>query len=158
MPGVEEIEQGEPGAVALANAQRKARAVADGGSRVIAADTLVALDGRIFGKPADEQQARSTLTALSGHTHEVVGGLWLVDGAAEQGGVVRTRVSFRRIEPAMLEWFLARGEWRGRSGGYAIQGGAAAFATGIEGDFENIVGLPLSLLLEIWPRFLVDPA
>ena len=90
-----------------------------------ACDTLVALGGRIFGKPADEAHARATLGALSGHTHEVVGGLWLVDRRGEQGGIARTRVTFREIEPRMLDWFVARGEWQGRSGGYAIQGGAA---------------------------------
>ncbi len=132
--------------------------MADGRTRVIACDTLVALGGRIFGKPADEAHARATLGALSGHTHEVVGGLWLVDGAEEQGGIARTRVTFREIEPRMLDWFVARGEWQGRSGGYAIQGGAAAFATAIDGDFENIVGLPLSLLLELWPGFLLETA
>jgi septum formation protein len=158
VPGVEEIEHGEPGEVAIANAQRKARAVADGRSRVIACDTLVALGGRIFGKPADAAEARATLTALSGTTHEVLGGLWLVDGELQQGGVARTRVTFREITPELLDWFIARGEWEGRSGGYAIQGGAAAFATQIDGDFENIVGLPLSILLELWPRFLLENA
>jgi len=158
VPGVEEVESGDPAEVALQNAQLKARAIAEGSTRVIACDTIVALDGRIFGKPQDESAARETICALSGTTHEVVGGLWLIDGEREQGGVVRTRVSFREIEPRLLDWFIARGEWRGRSGAYAIQGGAAAFATAIEGDFENIVGLPLSLLLELWPGFLFDRA
>lgn len=154
MPAVVEIEDGPPEEIALANALAKARAVADGRSRVIGCDTIVALDGRVFGKPADGSQARATLTALSGRTHEVISGLALIEGTSEHAELARTRVSFRTIAPELMDWFIAREEWRERSGAYAIQGGAAAFARSIEGDFENIVGLPVALLIAHWPDLL----
>lgn len=98
-----------------------------------------------------------TLTALSGRTHEVVSGLALLDGFEEHAEIARTRVSFRTIDPALLDWFIARGEWRERSGAYAIQGGASAFALSIDGDFENIVGLPVARLIDHWPDLLQSP-
>lgn len=159
----EEIEHGDPGEVALSNAVRKARAAlarATGEEAVLGADTLVALEGRIYGKPRDERQARSTLEALSGATHEVVSGLALLIGDRAGGeierrtAIARTTVTFRALDEAWLAWSLARGEWRGRAGGYAIQGGGAALVLRVEGDYENIVGLPLASLLEICPKLL----
>ncbi len=124
---------------------------------MIGCDTVVTLEGRVFGKPADESEARATLTALSGRTHEVVSGLALLEGFHEHSELARTRVTFRTIDRAMLDWFIARGEWRERSGAYAIQGGASAFALSIDGDFENIVGLPVARVIERWPDLLQSP-
>ena len=152
-----EIEQGDPGEVALANALRKARAVQRPGTveMVLGCDTLVALDGTIYGKPRDEQEARATLRALGGATHEVLSGLALLRGdAPERTAVVRTAVTFREMGEAMRDWYLARGEWRGRAGGYAIQGAGAALVRSVEGDYENVVGLPLAVLLDIYPELL----
>lgn len=143
--------------MALTNALAKARSVADGRARVIGCDTIVALDGRIYGKPADESEARATLAALSGRTHEVLSGLALIDDAGEHAEIARTRVTFRTIDEPLMDWFIARGEWRERSGAYAIQGGAAAFARAIDGDFENIVGLPVALVIDRWPDLLTAP-
>jgi septum formation protein len=165
---VKELDRGDPGAVALENALRKARAAqrlgaeagagAEAGGAaelVLGCDTLVALDGTIYGKPRDERDARKTLRALSGATHEVLSGLTLLGGdLPERTAVVRTAVTFRELGEGTLDWYLARGEWRGRAGGYAIQGAGAALVTRVEGDYENVVGLPLAALLEICPELL----
>jgi septum formation protein len=161
---VEELGQGDPGEVALENALRKARvaqrlgAEAEAGGAaelVLGCDTLVALDGTIYGKPRDERDARETLRALGGATHEVLSGLVLLEGGApERTAVVRTTVTFRELGEGMLDWYLARGEWRGRAGGYAIQGAGAALVRRVEGDYENVVGLPLAALLDICPELL----
>ena len=154
---VEELGQGDPGEVALENALRKARAVQRSGTAevVLGCDTLVALEGTIYGKPRDEQEARATLKRLSGATHEVFSGLALLGGDAPvRTTVVRTAVTFRELGEGMLDWYLARGEWRGRAGGYAIQGAGAALVRGVEGDYENVVGLPLAALLDICPELL----
>src|SRR6202035_2081149 len=156
---VPETERGAPEQVTLANARRKARAVRAqglGGSRdhVLACDTVVALHGEIYGKPADEDGARATLLALSGATHEVVSGLVLLletgdrvpARRGERTAIARTEVSFRELDGDLLEWYLATGEWRGRAGGYAIQGAGAALVRAVAGDYENVVGLPLASL------------
>lgn len=156
---VDELDRGDPGEVTLENALRKARAVARSaaGEIVLGCDTLVALDGAIYGKPADETIARVTLQALSGATHEVVSGLALLVGGEERTAVARTKVTFRTLDEGMLDWYLATGEWRGRAGGYAIQGAGAALVRSVEGDYENVVGLPLAALLEIHPELLGSP-
>jgi septum formation protein len=112
---------------------------------VLAVDTLVALDGVVYGKPDGEDQARATLSALSGRTHEVVSGL-VLDGHAT---LAVTRVSFRAIDDELMAWYLASGEWRERAGGYAIQGRGAALVRAIEGDYLNVVGLPVAALLDL---------
>jgi septum formation protein len=160
---VPEMERGAPEQVTLANARRKASAVrAEGASEhVLACDTVVALGGEIYGKPADEDAARATLRALSGVTHEVVSGLVLLVDAdrrdparGERTAVARTEVSFRALGGNLLDWYLATGEWRGRAGGYAIQSAGAALVRAVAGDYENVVGLPLASLLDIYPELL----
>jgi len=139
-------------APALENARRKARAVArPGDAAVLGVDTVVALGDRLYGKPVDERQARETLAALGGSTHKVVSGIALLrDGEAHEA-TASTAVTFRELDAATVESYLATGEWRGRAGGYAIQGRGAALVQSIEGDYENVVGLPVALLLELWP-------
>jgi septum formation protein len=151
---VAEIEQGEPAEVALENALRKARAarVAGAGETVLGVDTLVALEGRIYGKPPDEDAARETLTALAGATHTVFSGVALLGEADQRVGIARTEVSFRACGESLIDRYVASGEWRGRAGGYAIQGLGAALVREIHGDYENVVGLPLSTLLDLWPE------
>ncbi|MGH2865315.1 MAG: Maf family protein [Solirubrobacteraceae bacterium] len=157
---VEELEQGEDCAqVAVENALRKARAVSRPGvaEAVLGCDTIVVLDGWIYGKPPDAAAARETLRALGGSTHEVLSGVALLlgDGRSEileRTALARTRVTFRPFDEELLDWYLATEEWRGRSGGYAIQGAGAALALELEGDVENVVGLPLATLLEIYPE------
>jgi septum formation protein len=155
----EELEQGEdPGRVAIETALRTARAVQRTGSHeaVLGCDTIVVLDGVIYGKPADEAAARATIAALGGRTHEVISGVALLlegpGGAEQRTALARTRVRFVEIDAELCDWYVATGEWRGRSGGYAIQGQGARLAHGIEGEVENVVGLPLQALRELYPE------
>ena len=153
-PRVEELDAGEPRHVVLENAVRKARAVAPVGEPVLGADTAVVLDGEIFGKPSDAAEAERFLRRLSGRTHQVMSGIALMDDASERTEVAVTRVRFRPIDQADLGWYLATGEWRGRAGAYAIQGKGAALVEGIEGDYWNVVGLPVAALLRLAPDLL----
>src|SRR6185295_12411747 len=118
------------------------------GELVLGADTDVALDGDILGKPADEAQAKAFLERLSGRTHEVVGGVVLT-GVGEFVEV--TEVEFAALDPSTVEWYVRSREWEGRAGGYAIQGRGATLISGIRGDYLNVVGLPLTRLLRMHP-------
>ena len=160
---VAELEHGDAPQVVRENARRKALAVRRERAHetLLGCDTLVSLRGAIYGKPADAEQARATLRALSGTTHEVHSGVAvaLEHPAGERGLELReghacTRVSFRELDDAMIGWYLARGEWRGRAGAYAIQGAGAALVRAIDGDYENVVGLPLATLLDVYPELL----
>jgi septum formation protein len=153
---VVEQQRGEPVAVALENAQIKAVAAHGGpGEVVLGVDTLVATGDRIWGKPRDRAAARETLRALRGRTHDVVSGVALVgeDGAVTAQTAV-TRVTFRALDDAMIEWYLQSGEWVQRAGGYAIQGRGGALVERIDGDYLNVVGLPVGTLLDLWPDLL----
>ena len=142
---VDEDEQGDPAAVAEANARRKARAVP--GPLVLGADTVVALDGVIYGKPRDAAQAREFLAILNGRTHEVVGAIALArDGEVVATAVEVTRVTFKASDDAALARYVATGEWDGRAGGYAIQGAGGKLVERVDGDYLNVVGLPLGRL------------
>lgn len=152
VPDVEELELGDPAAVCEENARRKASAV--GGDLVLAADTVVALGDRVYGKPEDEGQARAFLQALSGQTHTVWGGISVKEAGEIRTATAATRVTFRAIEPELLAWYVEANEWRGRAGGYAIQGRGAALVERIEGDFWNVVGLPVQELLNLRPTIL----
>jgi septum formation protein len=150
--GAEELAVGEPGAVAEENARRKAAAVAAAvpDALVLGADTLVAVDERILGKPADAEQARRYLGALAGRAHEVVGAVALARGGQVRvSAVERTLVRFRALDDATLDWYLGTQEWEGRAGGYAIQGAGAALVEAVSGDYLNVVGLPLARLLNL---------
>jgi septum formation protein len=155
VPHVEELVKGPPPEVALENAYRKAAAVAPGaGALVLGVDTVVCLGTRIYGKPADVEDARRTLTALSGRRHIVLSGMCLIDEGRARTGAASTVVEFRSLEDRLLDWYLASGEWRERAGGYAIQGRGAALVERIEGDYLNVVGLPVTTLLELAPGLL----
>lgn len=154
-----ELEQGVPEEVAVENALRKARAVACArggghGEAVLGVDTLVTLDGVIYGKPADESQARATLRVLSGATHRVLSGVALLLEGEERTALASTEVRFRELDEALLSWYVAQGEWRERSGGYAIQKGGSLLVREVRGDYENVVGLPLATLLDLHPELL----
>jgi septum formation protein len=154
---VAELERGDPEEVAAENALRKARAAQrlETPEAVLGVDTLVTLEGRIYGKPADERQARATLTALSGATHRVLSGLaLLLPGGKQRTAVVTTEVTFRTLGEQLLDWYVAAEEWRGRSGGYAIQGKGSILTREIKGDVQNVVGLPLATLLDLYPKLL----
>jgi len=151
----DELEQGEdPALVAVENALRKARAVRRAGvdEAVLGCDTIVVLDGTIYGKPPDAAAARQTLGALGGRTHEVISGVALLLGEEQRTAIARTRVTFRVLDAELLDWYVATEEWRRRSGGYAIQGAGAKLALAIDGEDENVVGLPLRTLRELYPE------
>lgn len=157
---VEELGEGEPGAVAIENARRKAHAVAPAATPILGVDTIVVVDGVVYGKPSDEQAARATLTVLSGRDHEVVSGLCVLDpGTSEpRTALATTRVRFRPLDATTLDWYVATGEWRDRAGGYAIQGRGAGLVAEIHGDYLNVVGLPVAALLELLPGILHGPS
>ncbi len=129
----------------------KARSVAaEAGERpVLGVDTTVALDGRIYAKPADAGDAERMLEELSGRTHAVVSGLALVTPGWELVEDAATLVTFRTLTPRDLGLYVQSGEWEGRAGGYAIQGRGAALVTRVEGDYLNVVGLPAALLVKL---------
>jgi septum formation protein len=133
------------------HAREKARSVADdaGERPVLAVDTAVVLDGRLYGKPRGAADAAAMLEALAGETHEVVSGLCLRTPAWEEVRDEVTRVSFRRLTPRHLARYLASEEWRDRAGGYAIQGLGASLVERIEGDYLNVVGLPGTVLIDL---------
>jgi septum formation protein len=131
------------------HAVEKARSVAPDERPVLAVDTAVALDGRVYAKPADEEEAFEMLDALSGRTHVVVSGLCLRTVAWEFVDHAETRVTFRALTPREIGFYVATREWEGRAGGYAIQGVGASLVDRVEGDYLNVVGLPGALLVRL---------
>jgi len=144
-------EQPRPGESAAALVRRLGRAkaaevsVRRPGEWVLGADTVVEVDDRMLGKPADATEARRMLSRLSGREHRVFTGFALLtpggNVAAEE--VVMTRVRFRPLSSAAIASYVASGETDGKAGGYAIQGHGAGLISSIEGSFTNVIGLPL---------------
>jgi septum formation protein len=155
-PEAEELECGPPHEVAIENAYRKAAAVAERSPNelVLGIDTLVALGSEIYGKPADRRDARRTLGQLAGRRHVVISGVCLIERDRSRTAAATTAVSFRAFDEATLNWYLDSCEWRERAGGYAIQGRGAVLVAAIEGDYTNVVGLPVATLLELAPDLL----
>jgi len=118
------------------------------GELVIAADTVVVIDGAITNKPADAAENRSFLERLSGRTHEVFTGHALRLGGRSDDVVVRTLVEFRPLEEEEIENYVSTGEGLDKAGGYAIQGRGAALIRRIEGCYSNVVGLSLPTVVE----------
>ena len=149
-PAYEEVDP--PGAapeqLVVEHAQGKARSVEVEGRWVLGVDTTVAIDGRSLAKPADAQEAAEMLRTLSGREHVVHSGLCLRGGATEIVQLASTRVRFRIIAQSDLDWYLASAEWRERAGGYAVQGLGAALVRSIDGDYQNVVGLPVPALID----------
>jgi septum formation protein len=151
-----EEDEGVPAAVAGENALRKALAGRPTpGEVVLGVDTLVAIGLEIWGKPPSEEAARDTLRHLAGRTHDVISGVALVDeDGSVRAATAVTKVTFRALDDRTLEWYLASREWEERAGGYAIQGRGGALVERIEGDYLNVVGLPVGALLALWPDLL----
>ncbi len=145
-----------PRAYALRLAREKARkAVASlhhAGSVVLAADTVVAAQGEILGKPADRADGARMLRLLSGGTHEVHTAVVILRATAEETEVVTTRVRFVMLSEAEIDWYVASGEPDGKAGGYAIQGRGARFIDWIEGSWSNVVGLPIATVYRLLGR------
>jgi septum formation protein len=152
-PRYEEHDPPDADAIVLVreHAVGKARSVAqDAGDRpVLGVDTAVVLEGRIYGKPSNAEEAADMLAALSGQTHVVVSGLCLLTPAWELVEHAGTRVRFRALTPRDVATYVRSGEWEGRAGAYAIQGLGAALVERIEGDYLNVVGLPAALLVRL---------
>jgi len=148
---VTEIAAGDPVQVARANALAKAEAAARlrPGRTILGVDTVVTLDGEIYGKPASAAAAAETLKRLSGRIHEVVSGIALLDPANPQVGHEVTSVAFRDLDDEIVTRYVQTREWSGRAGGYAIQGKGALLVRRIMGDYLNVVGLPVGKLLDL---------
>ena len=123
---------------------------------VIACDTDVVLDGAALGKPADEAEAREYLDRMAGREHLVLSGLVALLDGQERSGLERTTVVFKRLDEPAVERYVRFGEWRGRSGGYAIQTLGSTLVERVEGSVSNVVGLPVGLLLELVPELLAS--
>jgi septum formation protein len=156
VPDVDELTEGPPHEVVAENAYRKAAAVAAerGDALVLGVDTVVALGARVYGKPVDAAEARETLVTLGGRRHTVLSGVCLFSEGRARSAVASTVVEFRALDERLLDWYLASEEWRERAGGYAIQGRGAALVAAIDGDYSNVVGLPVATLLELAPGLL----
>jgi nucleoside triphosphate pyrophosphatase len=147
---------------ALRVAREKARAVlaSSDGRPVLAADTVVVIDGRILGKPVDNHDAKRMLSLLSGRTHEVLTAV--VVAPAQTGApsgdrtieaqVEVTKVEFARLDNAEIDWYVGTGEPSDKAGAYAIQGAASRFVTRIHGSYSNVVGLPVGLVYAMCSR------
>ena len=151
-PDVEEIfdEKAEPKAVAEGLALKKVKKIVetlkdDGNLWVCGADTLIAMDGKIYGKPKDRGDAGNMLRHFSGNTHEVISAVALYSGKTQKAdcrSVVST-ISFAPLSDGEIEWYLNSGEWQDAAGSYKIQGLASCFIAKISGSYSSIVGLPL---------------
>jgi septum formation protein len=131
-------------ALRLALAKAQAVAARHSGAFILAADTVVACGRRILPKAEDEATARQCLNLVSGRRHRVYGGIALIapDGRAGTR-LAESTVIFKRLSPQEIAAYLATDEWRGKAGGYAIQGHAAAFVRFMSGSYSNVVGLSL---------------
>lgn len=145
----EEIEGGmPPRELVIANAKLKAEACAEQhpDGVIVAADTVVALGDKIFGKPSSSEEAAAMLNDLSGKVHSVFTGVAVYQGGEIQADAAETKVTFRDLTAEEIAEYVASGEPLDKAGAYAIQGGAGVFVADIDGDFDNIVGLPLFVL------------
>jgi septum formation protein len=149
-------------------AVEKAQTVAAGsqGQPVLAADTVVVVDGQILGKPIDAEDAKRMLRLLSGRTHEVLTAVALIAGNHPEGDfrvdagkpppmllhVEVTAVEFAFLDKAEIDWYVGTGEPGDKAGAYAIQGFASRFVTRIEGSYSNVVGLPVGLVYAMCSR------
>ena len=128
----------------LAAAKASAVAPRAGGGIVVAADTVVLIDGLVLGKPADRRDAESMLRRLSGCTHEVLTGVVVAGGGRVLDAVEVTRVTFAALDAARIAWYAGTGEPDDKAGAYAVQGIGSRFVERIEGSYSNVVGLPVA--------------
>ncbi len=152
-------EEKDPGLSPAALVERLSRQKADEVAQrcepedlIIAADTIVALDGRILGKPRDEAEAVQMLHALSGRRHEVFSGVTVRRGEQILTEYEETAVFFRPLTDREIDWYVSTGEPLDKAGAYGIQGMGIRFVSRIEGDYTNVVGLPVCRLLDMMGR------
>lgn len=155
IPSAYEEETGalkDAGAVVLDNAVGKGRvvtAVRGDIIPVVAADTVVAINGEILGKPVDVDSARRMLRKLSGRSHEVLTGVAVFYQGKERAQVCATEVEFRTLSDADIDMYIATGEPFDKAGAYGIQGRGALLVENIKGCYSNVVGLPLTMMYKI---------
>lgn len=166
----EMLSGGDAVSLAQANALAKVRGASlpDGlpeGAFVLGTDTLVTVDGVVMGKPTCEEEAAEMLTLLSGRVHQVVSGVALArtgaPGTAWPAGEVRmanavTDVTFMSLDAEQTAAYVSLGEWKGKAGGYAVQGTAGLFVSAVHGEYSNVVGLPLCLLARLFRESGID--
>jgi septum formation protein len=142
----EDVPEGMPPALAAVElGVRKAMAV-ESGAWVLAADTVIDLDGHIVGKPTGREDARRILASLSGRAHWVCTGVALRRGADVRTGLAQTKVTIRALSPREIEDYVATGEPLDKAGAYGIQGGAAGFVARVDGALDTVVGLPMDVV------------
>ena len=150
VPSVDEAffpgENPEEGCLRLSGAKAEAVACLFPGSWIIAADTVVLLDGEVLGKPESREESRSMILRLGGRTHEVLTGVTLLSPAGKRQEGERTEVTFRPLTPADAARYAATGEGDDKAGAYGIQGLGSLLVSSIRGDYFNVVGLPLCRL------------
>ena len=129
-----------------------AKAAAVEGDPVLAADTTVEIDGEIFGKPVDADDARRMLRRLSGRAHKVHTGVAVRAGSEIAAEVVTTIVTFVALQPAVIDWYVGTGEPLDKAGAYAIQGHGGVFVELVRGSTSNVVGLPLTTVARLLAR------
>jgi len=117
-------------------------------SMIVGADTVVAYQGQILGKPTDKADAKRMLTMLSGQTHEVYTGVCVIEDGKTKTFYEETKVTFYEISDEQIDYYIKTGEPMDKAGSYGIQGKAAVFIKGIEGDYYNVVGFPIARFLQ----------
>jgi septum formation protein len=148
------LRRGSPASWARGLAYKKASGVArsNTGDTVLGADTIVVVKGKVLGKPKNENDARKMLDLLSGEWHQVITGVAIVKDRRVLSSTEKTRVKFRRMTRKEIKDYVASGESMDKAGGYAAQGGARVFIERIIGDYTNVVGLPLNLIVTLLAR------
>ena len=140
-----------PHEVVMGLAAIKARDIyekSDKQSMIVGADTVVAYQEQILGKPADEEDAKRMLSMLSGQTHEVYTGVCVIEDGEAKTFYEETKVTFYEISDEQIDHYIKTGEPMDKAGSYGIQGKAAVFIKGIEGDYYNVVGFPIARFLQ----------
>lgn len=158
--GLELVKSNKPEEIAKSLSLYKARDVLPKvrDALVIGADTIVVYNGEILGKPVDERDAESMLKKLSGATHEVITALAIIDSrnGKELVDYEKTRVTMKELSDEEIRNYIATGEPMDKAGAYGIQGRAGAFVTGVGGCYNNVVGLPVNMLVKMLREFGVN--
>jgi septum formation protein len=147
-----------PGEHVMRLARAKAEAVGGPNELTLGADTIVALGPELFGKPADADEARTMLRRLSGRPHHVSTGVALHLGAELLGGpstistVITTQVTFAPLTDAEIDWYVGTNEWTDKAGAYGIQALGSLFVITIQGNYSNVVGLPIPAVADLLAR------
>ncbi|MFA4662624.1 Maf family nucleotide pyrophosphatase [Pyrococcus kukulkanii] len=147
----EESNAEKPEEKAMEIARRKALSIASSypNDTIVAADTMVVFENSIMGKPRDESEAREMLRMLSGRVHKVITGYCIIHRGKRMEGYEVTEVKFRELDEELIGWYIKTGEWKDKAGAYGIQGYASVFVEWIKGDYYNVVGLPIKVVVEL---------